>query len=284
MSGVAVAGASGQLAQQLKALGAEQRGWRFFPRAEWDVASYGDGMRIAQEAKPDVIVNCAAYTAVDRAEEEGEAAYNANAKGPQTLRRIIDETGIRLVHISTDYVVGDGRNAPLGEFDTVAPRGVYAQTKREGEKALLDSPMAIVLRTGWLYSAYGKNFFLTMARRALEGVDSRVVYDQVGCPTWAGFLAQTILKIVEAPAWRPGLYHCSNAGVASWYDFAHAIYCALGSQGHVAPIASAEYPQLAPRPAFSVLNCQKIQNEYNINIPHWHDSLMECVAEYKKLG
>lgn len=282
MSRVVVTGASGQLAQQLKAHGAQAWGWRFYSRAEWDIASYSQGMRIVEEARPDIIVNCAAYTAVDKAEEDAEAAYRANAEGPRALRRVIDATGIRLVHISTDYVAGDGRCTLLSEFDTVAPRGVYALSKREGEVALLDSPRAIVMRTGWLYSTHGKNFFLTMARRAAEGVDSNVVNDQIGCPTWAGMLARAIETIANAAEWHAGMYHCSNAGVASWYDFAHAIYQTLGSRGHVRPIASAEYPQLAPRPAFSVLNCRKIQQTYGIRIPHWSESLAACVAEYNK--
>lgn len=282
MSGVAVTGAGGQLAQQLQAMGTERKGWHFYSRAEWDVASYEAGMRIAERERPTVIVNCAAYTAVDQAEQDAQAAFRANAEGPQSLRRIIDATGIAVLHISTDYVAGDGRCTPLEETDTVAPRGVYAQSKRAGEVALLDSPRAIVLRTGWLYSAFGKNFFLTMARRALANADSRVVSDQVGAPTWAGFLAEVIAKIVESNEWHAGLYHCSNAGVASWYDFAHAIYAALGSKGHVAPIASAEYPQLAPRPPYSVLRCQKLQRYYNIHIPHWHEALQGCLAEFEE--
>lgn len=280
MSKVVVTGATGQLAQQLRAMGAERRGWKFFSRAEWDVASFDAGMRIVETEKPSIIVNCAAYTAVDRAEQDAEAAYRANAEGPRALRRVADATGVSVLHISTDYVAGDGRSTPLREIDTVAPRGIYAQSKRAGEEALLDSPRAIVLRTGWLYSAYGKNFFLTMARRALEGADSRVVCDQVGTPTWAGFLAESIAKIVESNEWQSGLYHCSCAGVASWYDFAYAIYSALGSARRVAPIASAEYPQLAPRPPYSVLQCQKIQRCYGINIPHWHDALCACIKEF----
>lgn len=281
MSSVLVTGATGQLAQQLRAMGKEREGWHFYSRAEWDVASYDAGMRIVETEKPSVVVNCGAYTAVDRAEQDAEAAYRANAEGPRALRRVADATGVSVLHVSTDYVAGDGRNAPLREVDTVAPRGIYAQSKRAGEVALLDSPRAIVLRTGWLYSAYGKNFFLTMARRALEGADSRVVSDQVGAPTWAGFLAEAIAKIVESGEWHAGLYHCSCAGVASWYDFAHAIYNALGSTGRVTPIASAEYPQLAPRPPYSVLQCQKIQKSYGISIPHWHDALSACIEEFQ---
>ena len=284
MSGVVVTGASGQLAQQLKALGVERREWRFFSRGEWNVVSYDEGMRVVGALRPSVVVNCAAYTAVDRAEQEPDAAYRTNAMGPQMLRRVSDALGVRILHISTDYVAGDGRAAPLREVDTVAPRGVYALSKRAGEEALLDSPRAIVLRTGWLYSTYGKNFFLTMARRALEGVDSSVVNDQVGCPTWAGLLARVIVEIAEREEWRAGLYHCSNAGVASWYDFACAIYRALGGNGCVAPIPSAEYPQQAPRPAFSVLDCRKIGLIYGVKIPHWQDSLMACAEEFRRGG
>lgn len=282
MSDVIVTGAAGQLAQQLKALGAKRKGWRFYPRAEWDVASYDAGMRIAAAERPNVIVNCAAYTAVDGAEQDAAAAFRANAAGPQALRRVSDATGVAVLHISTDYVAGDGRYEPLRERDTVAPRGVYGRSKRAGEEALLDSPRAIVLRTGWLYSIYGKNFFLTMARRAREGADSRVVHDQVGAPTWAGFLADAIVKIAESSEWHAGLYHCSCAGTASWYDFAHAIYRALGGRGRVAPIPSSAYPQQAPRPPYSVLQCDKIRATYGIDIPHWHDALRACVQAFER--
>lgn len=280
---IVVTGAGGQLGRQLAELVGQGQGsleWRFVTHDEWDVADYQSGRDFLSSYGVDLVVNCAAFTAVDRAESVPDEAYRANAQAPEVLLKLAEEEDFRLIQISTDYVFNGQHAQPLRELDSPNPACIYAISKHAGELAILHSPRALVIRTGWLYSVYGHNFFLTMARRCQQGEMSRVVYDQVGTPTWCGSLAGAIETIVEAPEWRPGLYHFADQGVASWYDFAHAIYEALGMPTGVTPILTRDFPQAAPRPAYSVLDCRMIERTFDIKRHHWHEQLMRCLAAY----
>ena len=227
------------------------------------------------------VVNCAAYTAVDRAEEEKIECMTANADGVRNLAAAAADTGAKLLHISTDYVFDGTGHRPYNESDKPAPTSHYGVSKRRGETALLSfAPEAIIIRTGWLYSPHGNNFVKTMLRLAREKGKLRVVADQIGTPTYARDLAEMIAVMVLAPQWIAGTYHYSDEGVASWYDFAQAIVDIAGLAGTVTvkPIATEDYPTAATRPYYSVLDKSKIRATYQINIPHWRKSLERCMA------
>jgi dTDP-4-dehydrorhamnose reductase len=234
----------------------------------------------------DLIVNCAAYTNVDKAEQDEPVALKINADAVANLAR----SGARLIHISTDYVFSGDEHLPCREQDPVAPRTAYGRTKYAGEQALLAiQPDAIIFRTAWLYSEYGNNFMKTMIRLGQTKPEIGVVYDQIGTPTYALDLAQAIFAAIEADEWKAGIYHYTNEGVCSWYDFTLAIhevynmYLAHGmKQGEpircrVKPILSEEYQYLTPRPHYSVLNKAKVKQTFGIQIPHWRDSLIACM-------
>ena len=240
----------------------------------------------------DTIINCAAYTAVDKAESEPEAADAINHLAVEILARLAKERGMAMVHVSTDYVF-DGKNyRPYVEEDDVAPQGVYGATKLLGERAMqaIDPARSIIIRTSWVYSSYGANFVKTMLRLGKERDELGVIFDQVGTPTYAKDLAEAILRIVMSDELRVmnektiqnstlntqhsvGVYHYSNEGVASWYDFAKTIFEIAGIECHVKPIETKEYPTPATRPHYSVLNKGKIKKTFGISIPYWKDSL-----------
>jgi dTDP-4-dehydrorhamnose reductase len=233
------------------------------------------------------IVNCAAYTAVDRAEDEPDAAAALNAEGPEVLGRVAAAIGARALHISTDYVFGAGGSVPFREDDPVSPVGVYARTKAAGESRLLAvAPNAVVLRTAWLYGRHGPNFVSTMLRLMGEREELGVVADQYGSPTWARDLARAIVAIVRPQTSIPaGVYHFTDEGAISWYDFAIAIERKARELGllsrpcHVRPITSAEYPTKAQRPSYSVLSKEKIKAALGLSIPPWEDSLRNFLID-----
>ncbi len=224
------------------------------------------------------IVNCAAYTAVDRAEEDKALCTAVNVDAVGYLAAAAENCGARMLHISTDYVF-DGRSCtPYTESDLPAPRSHYGVTKRRSETLLLGLlPEAIIIRTGWLYSSYGKNFVKTMLRLAAANTSVNVVCDQIGTPTYARDLAEAIAAIIAAPQWIPGIYHFADEGVASWYDFAQAVFDISGTACKAVPIPTADYPTAAERPSFSVLDKSKIKATYGIEIPHWRHSLAHCI-------
>lgn len=229
------------------------------------------------------VVNCAAYTAVDRAEEEKLQCSRANIEIVENLARPADELDYRIVHISTDYVFDGTACMPYTEADKPAPLSVYGATKRKGETALIGlAPSSMIIRTGWLYSAYGHNFVKTILRLAAEGAPLRVVTDQIGTPTYAADLASFIVENVLDGHWTPGIYHYSDEGVASWYDFAVAILeeCGFNASG-VAPIATCEYPTAAARPQYAVLDKSRVKATFGISIPHWRASLRRCLQDLK---
>lgn len=239
-----------------------------------------DGKRIR------AIVNCAAYTAVDKAEDEPELAMALNAVGPEHIARLAQSLGARLIHISTDYVFDGRAPRPYREDDPTGPSGVYGRTKAEGERRVIAAwPQAIILRTAWLYGKHGPNFVYTMLRLMRERTELGVVSDQRGTPTWARDLAKAIITILTAPEWKPGIYHYTNEGETSWYEFACEIYAqgrAHGLLPHeviIRALSTDQYPTKAKRPAYSLLSKEKIKRSFGLEIPHWKESLKQYLKE-----
>lgn len=226
------------------------------------------------------VVNCAAYTAVDRAEEEKLACSRANVDIVENLARPADELDYCIIHISTDYVFDGHSWRPYNESDKPEPLSVYASTKRRGETALLGlAPGSMIIRTGWLYSSYGRNFVKTIIERGRKGTPLRVVADQIGTPTYAEDLAKFIVNNIIDGHWTPGIFNYSGEGVASWYDFAVAILEEAGIDTPVIPIPTSEYPTAAERPQFTVLDKSKVKAVYGITLPHWRNSLRDAIKK-----
>lgn len=224
------------------------------------------------------IINCAAYTAVDKAEIEKSQCTAINVDAVSNLAGAAADISAKLIHISTDFVFDGNQNVPYKESDKTAPLSMYGATKRRSETVALGlNPDTIVIRTGWLYSPHGSNFVKTILRLATKDESIGVVYDQIGTPTYARDLANMIATIIAAPQWLSGIYNYSNEGVASWYDFARAIIDIRGLNTMVKPLLTNEYPTQAKRPAYSVLDKNKIKATYQIEIPYWRDSLAECL-------
>lgn len=227
-----------------------------------------------------VIVNCAAYTAVDKAENDEELCYKINADALCSIGKVANAYGLKVIHVSTDYVFDGSNNIPYTEDQPVCPATVYGKSKLAGEQALLEnSTQSVIIRTAWLYSSFGSNFVKTMMKLGKERESLNVIFDQVGTPTYAADLADTILTILSSETFVPGIYHYSNEGVCSWYDFTKSIHKIAGIECNVLPIESKEYPAPTPRPHYSVLNKSKIKKTYGIIIPHWEDSLVKCIIK-----
>ncbi len=236
----------------------------------------------------DTIVNCAAYTLVDKAEEDQEQADKINREAVKHLAELSQEKGIWLIHISTDYVFDGTGHKPYEEDDPVAPQGVYGRSKLAGEKEinLIAPKNAIIIRTSWLYSSFGSNFLKTMLKLGKSKREISVVCEQIGTPTYARDLAEAILRILEQkseliksnPSESVSLFHFSNEGICSWYDFAHAIFELSNIKCKINPISTEQYPTPAKRPYYSVLDKTKIKEAYNLEIPHWRDSLKSCIS------
>lgn len=225
------------------------------------------------------IINCAAYTAVDRAESDAERCMRINRDAVGHLATAAREVSARLIHISTDYVFDGRATRPYREDDPTAPTSVYGRTKLAGEHVLLETlpTDAVILRTAWLYSEVGNNFVKTMLRLGAERPEIRVVNDQLGSPTYAGDLAEAVLRVLTAPTFHPGIYHYTDDGVCSWYDFARHILRVAHPTCIVRPIPTADYPTPAARPAYSVLDKTRIRQAYGVSIPRWQDSLDRCL-------
>lgn len=234
--------------------------------------------RFLTDHRFDIIVNCAAYTAVDKAESDEILASALNTGAVGNLGEAAVKTGAKVIHISTDYVFSGQGFRPYEENDEPYPQGIYGRTKLEGE-ALLTSfcQNAMIIRTAWLYSEFGKNFVKTMLDLAETRPEINVVADQIGTPTYAGDLATAIYTIIKHEKWIPGIYHFTDEGVASWYDFTKAIFEIAGKEVKVNPIPTSAYPTPAKRPLYSVLSKSKIKNTYGIEIPYWRDSLRKCL-------
>ncbi len=235
----------------------------------------------------DWIINTAAYTAVDKAEEEKDEAFLINSMAVFNMIQAAEWIGAKFIHISTDYVFDGRKSTPYTEQDEINPQSVYAQSKAEGEKYVLKYNFGIVIRSSWLYSEFGHNFVKTMLRLASQRDEISVVFDQVGTPTYARDLAEMIMTIIQrhekgGQLIEPGLYHFSNEGVASWYDFAQTIFEYSGKNVRLLPIRTHQLLRPAPRPAYSVLDKSKIKNLYNITIPHWRQSLRKAIKRIEK--
>jgi dTDP-4-dehydrorhamnose reductase len=286
---ILVTGAEGQLGSEIRAIAGQYPGFQFLftDINELDLTDQEAVRRFVENEKPDFVINCAAYTAVDIAEKDTELATLINTKVPAHLGKLAASHQFKVIHISTDYVFDGTAFSPYTENDLVNPESAYGKTKLNGEIALLkESPDSMVIRTSWLYSNYGKNFVKTMVMLGQERDQLKVVYDQIGTPTFAGDLARAILDIISKSGsgksgWKPGIYHYSNEGVCSWYDFAKAIHELYGIDCDVHPIPSEEYPTPAKRPPYSVLNKSKIKRIFNIEIPYWRDSLVKCINKMK---
>jgi dTDP-4-dehydrorhamnose reductase len=278
---VIVLGANGQLGLCLKDVFSS--GALFWGRSELDITNNQEVQkRLASLNSGDVIINATAYTNVDKAESEVENATEINVNAIRNLREACRKNGLKLIHVSTDYVF-DGKSClPLTENDKTSPLGVYGETKREGEEVLVDDPSFndyIIFRTSWLYSEYNKNFLKTMLSLK-DKEELKVVFDQIGTPTYAGDLAELLRVASERFEELQGeIYHYSNEGVASWYDFAKEIFWQVNADVKVIPVRSGEYPTLARRPHYSVLDKCKIKNKIEVEIPHWKESLKKCLEK-----
>ena len=283
---ILVTGANGQLGCEMRRLGAvSPNNYIFTDVAELDITNADAVMYVAKHHSIDAIVNCAAYTNVDKAESDEAMAELINATAVGNLARAMKEVGGTLFHVSTDYVFGSEGNTPRTEDMPLNPLGVYGRTKLKGEEAILASGCkALIFRTAWLYSEFGNNFLKTMMRLTAEREQVNVVFDQVGTPTYAGDLALAIFSIIEAGVYEgnEGVYHFSNEGVCSWYDFAVEIAAVAGNTGcRVNPCHSSEFPSPVTRPSYSVLDKTKIKETFDIDIPHWRESMEYCVKRIK---
>lgn len=283
---ILVTGAKGQLGCEMQRLGAvSPNNYIFTDVAELDITDADAVMNAVKVAAIDIIVNCAAYTNVDKAESDEATAELINATAVGNLARAMKEVGGTLFHVSTDYVFGCDGNTPRTEEMPLNPLGVYGRTKLHGEQAILESGCkALIFRTAWLYSEFGNNFLKTMMRLTSEKEQLNVVFDQVGTPTYAGDLALAIFSIIEASVYagNEGIYHFSNEGVCSWYDFAVEIAAAAGNTScRINPCHSSEFPSPVTRPPYSVLDKTKIKNTFDIDIPHWRESMEYCIKRIK---
>lgn len=284
MNNILVTGANGQLGNEMRrrAAAGSRCAYLFTDVEELDITDLDAVRRCMAEHRIAAVVNCAAYTNVDKAEDDAARADAINHLAVGNLATACREQGAALLHISTDYVFGGTGNLPFREEDVVAPLGVYGQTKWAGEQAVVASGCRhLIFRTAWLYSAFGNNFVKTMRRLTAERDRLTVVFDQVGTPTYAGDLADLLFHITEEGlyAQMQGTYHFSNEGVCSWYDFAREIAALSGRTCDIQPCHSDEFPSRVRRPAFSVLDKTKVKRDFHWTIPYWKDSLVKCIKE-----
>ncbi len=285
---VLVTGSSGQLGSEIRVLSKNYPSikFQFTDVDEFDITNPTAIDGYLSRFKPDFLVNCAAYTAVDKAEQDSGTAYQINTFAPGLLALKCLVHDCKLIHISTDYVFDGNSNTPYKEDDRVNPESTYGRTKLEGERAVISSGCGMVIRTSWLYSVYGNNFVKTIIRNGMVKPELRVVNDQLGCPTWANDLAKVILTIIEKGkhAFLPEIFHYSNEGACTWYDFASEIVKLMNLDCKVIPIETQDYPTLAKRPQYSVFNKSKIRNLLNIEkIPNWQVSLARCTDQLKEM-
>ncbi len=284
-----ITGAGGQLGKEFKALESAYPNWNFIAptRQELDICDENSVAWFFEKHQPDYCLNTAAYTAVDKAETEQEQAYKVNRDAAVFVARQCQLHHSQLIHFSTDYVYKSGVSRPLIETDATAPEGVYAASKLAGDEDILVTlPGAMVIRTSWVYSTFGHNFVKTMLRLGEERDELGIVFDQIGTPTYARDIAVAVLNIIDKVASGKlpnnslsGIFHYSNEGVCSWYDFALSIFELSSIICEVKPIESKAYPTPAKRPHFSVLNKAKIKEQFEMTIPHWRDSLRECLEK-----
>jgi dTDP-4-dehydrorhamnose reductase len=284
MINILVTGSNGQLGNELKVLASSlsQAKFLFHDVDTLDITNFESLSLFFKENKPSVIVNCAAYTAVDKAESEVEKAFLINDSAVENIAKIASKFLCKIIHISTDYVFDGFGNKPYEEGDLTNPISIYGKSKLAGEQHLIMLPNAMIIRTAWLYSTFGNNFVKTMIRLGKEKKEIKVVFDQIGSPTYAADLAQVIIEILKQNKtgyFKPGIYHFSNEGACSWFDLASEIMFESRLNCKVAPIETHDYPTPVKRPAFSVFNKAKIKKTFNISIPWWKDSLNICLEK-----
>ena len=279
---ILITGCNGQLGNEMQLLEKSDNANTYFNTdvAELDITDVEAINEFVEQHQIDGIVNCAAYTAVDKAEANQDLCQLLNAEAPAYLAAAIEKRGGWMIQISTDYVFDGTNHTPYKEDEDTCPNSVYGRTKLVGEFNVLKfCSRSIVIRTAWLYSTFGSNFVKTMIRLGREKTQLGVIFDQIGTPTYARDLANAIMTIIDKGI-KPGIYHFTNEGVTSWYDFTLAIHRLAGiSQCKVRPLHTSEYPTAATRPPYSVLDKTKIKETYNIEIPHWESSLKECIEQ-----
>lgn len=285
MNNILVTGANGQLGSEMRRLAEKKTTsdrYIFTDVAELDITDLQALRQCMSENRITIVVNCAAYTNVDKAEDDFATADLINHKAVENLAIVCEEVGAVLIHVSTDYVFqGDG-NLPCREDEPTSPLGVYGKTKLAGEQAIVEvGCQYLIFRTAWLYSSFGNNFVKTMRRLTSEREQLSVVFDQVGTPTYAGDLAALIRHVIDTGKYeqQQGVYHFSNEGVCSWYDFAREIAALSGNVCDIRPCHSDEFPSKVKRPNFSVLDKTKVKKDFDYVIPYWKDSLIKCINE-----
>jgi dTDP-4-dehydrorhamnose reductase len=282
MEKILVTGANGQLGSELAAISVN------YPKCEWifadrTIVALDDLEKLEfqlNDIHPDIIFNCGAYTAVDKAETERELAFTVNHLAVEFIAKYAFKNNAKLIHISTDYVFDGSSSVALNEEAETNPINIYGESKRAGEIACLkENPDSIIIRTSWVYSKFGNNFVKTMQRLMQERDEINVVNDQIGSPTYAADLAQAMISVLESPDWIPGIYNYSNEGEISWYDFALAVKELGGYTCKVGGIQSASYPTPAKRPEFSLLDKKKIREIYNLDVPNYKESLKKMFVK-----
>lgn len=282
---ILVTGANGQLGKELQELAGRFLvfDFVFLSREDLPIHDIESVKQAFKKYAPNYCINCAAYTAVDKAETDKENAFLVNGEATGVLAAACKEYNTRFIHISTDYVFDGNASSPYKTDAATNPQSVYGESKLQGEKkAIANNDQTVIIRTSWVYSAFGKNFVKTMLRLMSEKPEINVVSDQVGSPTYAADLAKAILTIVSSGNWHPGIYHFSNKGVISWYDFAVAIRELSGSHCIVNPIPSSAYHTKAERPSYSVMDTSRINEVYGIELEEWKNSLIECLKKSLK--
>ncbi|HOU95274.1 MAG TPA: dTDP-4-dehydrorhamnose reductase [Bacteroidales bacterium] len=286
---ILITGANGQLGMELKKISVNYPEYRFI-FTDFETLNITDAeitKKFITEIKPDWIVNCAAYNLVDKAEEKPDEAFKVNSEGVMNIVNAIKNSPCRFIHFSTDYVFDGKSNRPYIETDIPNPLSKYGASKLEGERNALKNRHSMVIRTSWLYSAFGNNFVKTIIKKAKENASLKVVNDQTGTPTWAADLANAVIKIIHDitrnnTTFTGGIYHYSNEGECTWFNFAKTILNFVEINCNVEPVSSDNYPTIALRPHYSVLSKKKIIDTYKIRIPKWDISLKKCIDQMKK--
>jgi dTDP-4-dehydrorhamnose reductase len=288
MAIILITGAKGQLGNELKVVSKNFYGYDFvFTDVDTlDITSKEQTSEFINKTKPDWIINCAAYTQVDKAESEPELALLINGTAVKNITEVIKGTDCRFIHVSSDYIYDGQANTPYSENTPANPQSVYGRSKLAGEKYALLHQGSMIIRTSWLYSSFGNNFVKTILRHGAEKESLNVVFDQTGSPTYAADLAKAILSIVSGVirnqiAMNSGIYNYSDEGVCTWYDFACEIVKEAGLNCHIKPILSKDFQQIAKRPSYSVMDKSKIRENYGLTIPHWRSSLIKCIKLLK---
>lgn len=280
---ILINGAGGQLGQELMAQMDPTDQIHAFPRMEWDVTNLEQTEHIVRSLKPDVVIHCAAYTHVDRAEDDSVTAFRINAYGARNVAMACASNGAVMVYMSTDYVFDGEREDGYDEWHPIAPSTVYGRSKAAGEQFVRQHcPQHFILRTSWLYGRYGHNFFKTIIQKAQDGQPISVVDDQIGCPTYTGHLAARIKELIHSR--RFGTFHTANNGACTWYEFACAIAKQLKLCATIVPVSSMELKQRARRPRCSVLHSISGPAQHIPPLPHWNEGLNACIKEWKEQG